>query len=193
MRKLTKINYITLLSEFKNKYATQEEIQKEFSKKMISFPLNINISQNNTREVFYYFINKMYRNQFVEYMKHRTNWELITKLNIDGQKTINFSWKYMSNRINFKNYKYESNKPCKKLRMVNLFERNYEIGNKKNMFINLINYCDKININAFNLVPFTVIINNTKDVDYYLEAIYEIVDFLNRNNDIKNNLITNRK
>ena len=51
----------------------------------------------------------------------------------------------MSNRINFKNYKYESNKPCKKLRMVNLFERNYEIGNKKNMFINLINYCDKIN------------------------------------------------
>jgi hypothetical protein len=99
----------------------------------------------------------------------------------------------MSNRINFKNYKYESNKPCKKLRMVNLFERNYEIGNKKNMFINLINYCDKININTFNLVPFTVIINNTKDVDYYLEAIYEIVDFLNRNNDIKNNLITNRK
>ena len=193
IRQLTKINPFILLMEFKNNYATQEEIQKEFSKKMISFPLNINISQNNTKEVFYYFINKMYRNQFAEYMKHRTNWELITKFNIDGQKTINFSWKYMSSRINFKNYKYEANKPCKKLRMVNLFERNYEVGNKKNMFINLINYCDKININAFNLVPFTVIINNTKDVDYYLEAIYEIVDFLNRNKNIKNNLITNRK
>ena len=193
LRQLTKINPITLLSEFKNNYATQEEIQKKFSKKMISFPLYINISQNNSKETFYYFINKMYRNQIVEYMKHRTNWELITKLNIDGQKTINFSWKYMSNRINFKNYKYESNKPCKKLKMVNLFERNYEVGNKKNMFINLINYCDKININAFSLVPFTVIINNTKDVDYYLEAIYEIVDFLNRNKNIKNNLITSRK
>ena len=115
LRQLTKINPITLLSEFKNNYATQEEIQKKFSKKMISFPLYINISQNNSKETFYYFINKMYRNQIVEYMKHRTNWELITKLNIDGQKTINFSWKYMSNRINFKNYKYESNKPCKKL------------------------------------------------------------------------------
>jgi len=32
----------------------------------------------------------MYRNQLVEYMKHRTNWELITKANNDGQKTINF-------------------------------------------------------------------------------------------------------
>ena len=71
--------------------------------------------------VWNWFINKMYRNQFIEYMKHRTNWELITKSNNDGQKIINFSWKYMSNRINFKNYKYEPNKPNKKLRVVNLF------------------------------------------------------------------------
>ena len=55
----------------------------------------------------------MYRNQLIEYMQHRTNWELITKNNPDDPKVINFSWKYMSNRLNFKNYKYESNKPCK--------------------------------------------------------------------------------
>ena len=189
----SKVNPITLLINFKHKYASQEEIQKKLSKKIIYFPLNINITQNTTKDIYYYFINKMYRNQLIEYMKHRTNWELITTKN-DGQKVINFMWKYMSNRVNFKNFKYETNKPCKKLRMINLFERNYEVGNKKNMFINLINYCDKININAFNLVPFTIIINNTKDVDYYLESIYDIMYFVDKNKNINNNdLITNRK
>ena len=81
----------------------------------------------------------------------------------------------------------------KKLRMVNLFERNYEVGNKKNMFINLINYCDQININAFNLVPFTMIINNTKDVDYCLEAISDIITFVNKHKGINKNIITNKK
>ena len=189
----SKIKHIVLLSEFKHKYAKQEDIQKNLSKKIINFPLNTNISQSSSKDVYYYFINKMYRNQLIEYMKHRTNWELITKSNNDGQKTINFVWKYMSNRLNFKEFKYEQNKPNKKLRMVNLFERNYEVGNKKNMFINLINYCDKININAFNLVPFTVIINNTKDVDYCLEALYDLMYFVNKNINTNKDLITNKK
>ena len=189
----SKIKHIVLLSEFKHKYAKQEDIQKNLSKKIINFPLNTNISQSSSKDVYYYFINKMYRNQLIEYMKHRTNWELITKSNNDGQKTLNFVWKYMSNRLNFKEFKYEQNKPNKKLRMVNLFERNYEVGNKKNMFINLINYCDKININAFNLVPFTVIINNTKDVDYCLEALYDLMYFVNKNINTNKDLITNKK
>ena len=192
----SKLNSISLLLNFKHKYTSREEIQKKISKKIIKFPLNINISQNNMKDTYYYFINKMYRNQLIEYMKHRINWELITSNN-DGQKVINFYWKYMSNRVNFKNFKYESNKPCKKLRMINLFERNYEVGNKKNMFINLINYCDKININTFNLVPFTIIINNTKDVDYCLESINDIIHFVNKSKTINLNndsdLITDRK
>ena len=186
----SKIIPIILLSDFKHKYISQEEFEQNLSKKIIYFPLNINISQNNSKDIYYYFINKMYRSQLIEYMKHRTNWELIT--NNDGQKTLNFVWKYMSNRINFKNFKFDQNKPCKKLRMVNLFEKNYEVGNKKNMFINLINYCDKININAFDLVPFTIIINNTKDVDFCLEAIFEIMHFVNKNKNFNKDLITNR-
>ena len=49
--------------------------------------------------------------------------------------------------------------------MVNLFERNNEIGNKKNMFINFITYCDKININAFQYVPLTITISNSNNID----------------------------
>ena len=186
----SKISPILLLENFKHKYTSQEDIQKKLSKKIINFPINY-IIYANSKDIYYYFINRMYRNQLIEYMKHRTNWELIT--NNEGQKNINFMWKYMSNRVNFKNCKYELNKPIKKLRMINLFERNYEVGNKKNMFINLINYCDKININVFDLVPFTIIINNTKDVDFCLEAVYDIIYFMNKNKYNKNDLITNRK
>ena len=189
----TKSNQILLIPEFKNIYIQHSDFEQKLIKKIIEFPLYTNISLNTSNDKFYYFINKMYRNQLIEYMQHRINWELITKNNPDDPKVINFSWKYMSNRLNFKNYKYESNKPCKKLRMVNLFERNYEVGNKKNMFINLINYCDQINVNAFELVPFTLIINNTKDVDYCLDAISELMNFVNKYKDINKNIITNRK
>ena len=186
---------MTLINEFKNKYIKATDFEKNLNRQMILFPLNTNISLNNPSDKFYYFINKMYRNQLIEYMQHRTNWELITKINNEdpNPKIINFSWKYMSNRLNFKNYKYEQNKPSKKLRMVNLFERNYEVGNKKNMFINLINYCDMVNINVFELVPFTIIINNTKDVDYCLEAISLMINFVNKNKNINKNMITNKK
>ena len=189
----SKTNQIILIPDFKNKYIQNSDFEKKLNKKLIEFPLYTNISLNTSNDKFYYFINKMYRNQLIEYMQHRINWELITKNNPEDPKTINFAWKYMSNRLNFKNYKYESNKPCKKLKMVNLFERNYEVGNKKNMFINLINYCDQININAFDLVPFTLIINNTKDVDYCLEAISDLMNFVNKYKDINKNIITNKK
>ena len=188
----TKSNQMILIPEFKNNYISQEDFEKKLNKNKILFPLNTNISLNNSNDKFYFFINKMYRNQLNEYMQHRINWESVTKINNDEQKIINFAWKYMSNRLNFKNYKYEPNKPSKKLRMVNLFERNYEVGNKKNMFINLINYCDQININVFDLVPFTVIINNTKDVDYCLEALSDLIKFVNKNKNINKNIITNK-
>ena len=180
---------IKLIKDFKKKFFTEEQISKKLNKILNSYKI---LPSLNTNETFYYFINKMYRNHLCEYMKHRINWELVTKKNNEN-KTINFEWRYYSNRLFFKNYKYDSNTPSKKLRCVNLFERNYEVGNKKNMFINLINYCDKVNINVFNLVPFTIIINNTKDVDYCLDALREIMEFAEKNYSNNKNLITNRK
>ena len=141
----------------------------------------------------------MYRNQIPQYMKHRINWELVNlkKMSLEEQKNINinFEWKYLSNRLNFKNYKYEpgTNLPRKKYRMVNLFERNYEIGNKRNMFINIISYCDKINLNAFDYVPFTITINYSKDLEQFLEALKEIMTFLNSKKINNQDLILNRK
>ena len=78
--------------------------------------------------------------------------------------------------------------------MINLFERNYEIGNKRNMFKNLITYCDKVNLNVFDFVPFTMVVNYSKDIDYFLQSLKEIMNFINnKKNKDDQNLITNRK
>jgi hypothetical protein len=102
---------------------------------------NIDITLNNRfiyRETYYYSINKMYYEQLPSYMSHRLNWELYDKNNDDNddsygeQKTfINFEWKYYSNRLYYKKYRYNSTLPIKKMCLINLFEKNYEIGNKK--------------------------------------------------------------
>ena len=200
-----KLKPMTKLDKFPISYEAKEKAnQKYFSKLLLSYNLtnNLNISSiNSPIEKYYYTINKMYKNQLPEYMKHRINWELveIKKLSPQEQKNINinFEWKYLSNRLNFKKYKYEPgvNLQNNKYKMVNLFERNYEIGNKRNMFINLISYCDKINLNAFDYVPFTVTVNYSKDFEQFLEALKEIMDFINskKESNNKDDLITNRK
>jgi len=207
-----KLSLMTKLDKFPTTYKSKEYIiQKYLSKKERPYNLNnssnINIiidiekNINLPNEKYYYTINKMYRNQLPEYMKHRINWEYIDtkKINLQEQKniSINFEWRYSSSRLNFKKYKYEpvSSVPRRRYRMVNLFEKNYEIGNKRNMFINLISYCDEINFNVFEIVPFTVTINYSKDIDQFLDALKEIINFINskKNNKNEQNLIVNRK
>ena len=182
------------ISKNKSNHNTLEEIDKILTNNIINFPLNTSISSRNA--IFYYRVNKMYRNQFIQYMTHRVNWELIENVNNNissEQKIANFEWRYYSNKINYKNYKYDFSLPPKKLRMVNLFEKNYEIGNKKNMFINLINYCDKTNINVFDIVPFTIIINNSQYVEEALDIVQVLMEFVEMNKYHKGNLYSNKK
>ena len=197
-KKKTKIEKI---EKFIKPYQSMDKINKLYlSKKEVPYILNTINNINTPVEKYYYTVNKMYIRQLPEYMKHRINWELIdTKvINLEEEKNINinFQWKYFSDRLNFKKYKYDPNIKTlnKKYCMVNLFERNYEIGNKRNMFKNLISYCDKVNLNVFDFVPFTMIVNYSKDIDYFLQALKEIMDFINnKKNNNNKNLITNKK
>ena len=191
------------IDNFREKYISINELNNQLNKQdedtEIKMPLYKNMFSSNNNDIYYYAVNKMYSSQIKEYMKHRINWEFVSSNNLDKNITINFSWRYYSNKINYKKFQYNpellNNNSCslKKLRMVNLFERNYEVGNKKNMFLNLINYCDKQNINVFSIVPFTVIINNTPEVGYALEALKEIISFVNKNKSYDEHIITNRK
>ena len=170
------------------KYEKIEDISNSLTKKEIEYDFNKNIFSYTD---IFYFKCKMYKNQIKEYFSHRINWKILSNNNNDN--TINFEWKYYSNRLNYKEYKYDSSVPLKKLRMVNLFEKNYEIGNKKNMFINLINYCDKKNINVFEIVPFTMIISNSINIQNTLNKIEKIMNLVNDNKYSKKNIISNQK
>ena len=174
-------------------YKTEEKILKLIYKRKIDFPL-INDNELYPTEKFYFCVNKRYRYQLIKYMKHRINWEFHESNSkcYDGI-IINFEWKYYSHKVNFKNFKYKENIPLKKIKMINLFEKNYEIGNKKNMFINLISYCDSIGYNIFDLVPFTLIISNTKNLGYNFSALKELMEFIPKENNLDNNILTNRK
>ena len=46
------------------------------------------------------------------------------------------------------------------------------------MLILLINYCDKINLNVFNYIPFTIIVSNTRFIDEELQAFREIMNLV---------------
>ena len=196
-----KITKLEKIPNFIKSYESIDKINEKYlSKKFCPYSLNNVININTPQEKYYYTVNKMYIRQLPEYMKHRINWELIdTKvINLDEEKNINinFQWKYFSDRLNFKKYRYDPNIKTtnKKFCMVNLFERNYEIGNKRNMFKNLISYCDQVNLNVFDFVPFTMIVNYSKDIDLFLQALKEIMNFINnKKNNLKENLITNRK
>ena len=179
---------LIITNNIHKKYSKLEDINEILSKKEINYLLNKNNLINN--DIYYYKLGKMYRNQLKEYFSHRINWCLISNNN---NETINFEWKYFSNKINYKEYKYDSTIPIKKLKMINLFEKNYEIGNKKYMFLNLIKYCDKENINAFEIVPFTIIINNSNNIDDSLDKIKKIMNLIEKNKLSNKDLISNQK
>ena len=179
---------LIITNNIHKKYSKLEDINEILSKKEINYLLNKNNLINN--DIYYYKLGKMYRNQLKEYFSHRINWCLISNNN---NETINFEWKYFSNKINYKEYKYDSTIPIKKLKMLNLFEKNYEIGNKKYMFLNLIKYCDKENINVFEIVPFTIIINNSNNIDDSLDKIKKIMNLIEKNKLSNKDLISNQK
>ena len=181
-----------IIETLKNKFIKREEYEKRLNYKLIEFPLNQNI--NNPTNTFYYYINKMYSNQLTEYFTHRKNWENVINQNSPEIPTINFYWKYYSNKVHFKQFKHDPNLPMKKLKCVNLFERNYEIGNKKNLFINLIQYCDKVNLNVFNFIPFTIIIHISR-INESFDSLNEIFQLIQNNNfnNSERDFITNKK
>lgn len=91
-------------------------------------------------------------------MKHRSSWIL---KNNNKSEFINFTWKYSNKKVPFSSFNLLSSK-IKTTKSFNHLEFHYEMTNKKFFFSNLIEYCDNKNIDPFNIVPFTVIINKSK-------------------------------
>ena len=182
-KKENKSNILINLDYYYKHYISEREVEKLFKKNMIKNNFDRRFCNYET---FYYKLNKMYYDQLPIYMSHRINWDIVENDDLDDSFTdqkqfINFEWKYYPNKLYYKKYKYNDTTNIKKLCAINLFEKNYEIGNKKKMFIHLINYCDRINLNVFNYIPFTILINNTRLIDEELQAFQEIKSLVDLN------------
>ena len=94
-------------------------------------------------------------------IKKRPNWE---ELPSDKKKyDCNLLWTPLSIQINFHYHKVIENSL-----LVNHFEENKELTNKRNIFINLLNYCEINMINLFSFYPLTIIIPLNNDNFYII-------------------------
>ena len=181
---------LMIMSNDKNLNTSKEQNQRNNNHNLIVFPTTINkipttfyesypvnILSHNQPNKYHYTITRFYREQFKHYFSHRLNWKLVNS-NMEGTININFQWKFHASHATILKCKYESSL-TKKLRMINLFEHNYELGNKKKFFINIIKYCDKNNINVFDLIPFTIILSNNKYFECGSQCFEEIFNYLN--------------
>ena len=92
-------------------------------------------------------------------IKNRSNWE---ELPSDKKKSdCNLLWTPLSIQINFHFHKVIENS-----QIINHFENNKELTNKRNIFINLLHYCENNIIDLFSFYPLTIIIPLSNDNFY---------------------------
>ena len=128
-----------------------------------------------------YYVNRTYRKQIPLYFKHRLNWHFVE----NKEEGFNFRWKYYSGKIKYKEYQFKENTPPNKMKMINVFERYSNLGNKEKMFINFIKYCNEIDLNPFKFIPFTIILNKSYQSEKIINSLEEL---LKKNNlEINNN------
>ena len=86
----------------------------------------------------------------------RDNWEKLPKDKKNHE--TNLLWTPISIQIN-----YNFHKAIEESHIVNHFENHKQLTNKRNVFINLLKYCEANNINLFSFYPLTIIISLNKD------------------------------
>ena len=86
----------------------------------------------------------------------RQNWEKLPK-NLKKHE-CNFLWTPLSIQVN-----YNFHKAIDQFHIVNHFEFQNEITNKRNIFINLLKHCELYNINLFSFYPLTIILPLNND------------------------------
>ena len=117
-------------------------------------------------------------------MKHRINWKepfsSVTSL-------YNFKWQQISLGIDYNSLGNILNTK----QIVNHFENHYSLTNKANMFLNMMEYCEKRKISVFKYVPFTIIFqfkdktnyeNNNELIKKETKRIEILKEFINNYN-----------
>ena len=138
----------------------KEEIEKRFVRIRKTYQENeFNQSLQNMKTYIYLILPGNASYLVKNCMKHRINWRepfsSVTSL-------FNFKWQQLSYGIDYNSLGAIRNTK----QIVNHFENHYFITNKANMFINLMDYCEKRKISVFKFVPFTIIFQFKDKVDF---------------------------
>ena len=105
----------------------------------------------------YYLVMQGNNHQLVEkILLTRPNWEKIKNKN--NLISCNLIWTECSQQLNFSLHGEASLS-----QLINHFECHNEISNKKNLFINLLRYCEYNNIDLFSFFPLTISLDFRKD------------------------------
>ena len=153
---------------FNDTYRKNDDLENRYAKIRKSYQENdYNQSVQNTKTYIYLILPGNASYLVKNCMCHRVNWKepfsSVTSL-------YNFKWQQISMGIDYNSLGNIMNISTKQL--VNHFENHSSISNKANMFINLMEYCEKRKISVFKYVPFTIIFQLKDKVDF------------NNNNDI---------
>ena len=123
--------------------------------------------------------------------KHRLKWK---KCHSHNTNLFNFKWKEVIN----KNEEFLE-LSLKKVQMINHFEFHSSLSNKFNMFYHFAKYCEEINVDIFQYIPFTIVIDIMNFSNYYTfknnfkEIFDNIENFIFDTKSIKNKIFDRRK
>ena len=123
--------------------------------------------------------------------KHRLKWK---KCHSNNTNLFNFKWKEVIN----KNDEFLE-LGSKKTQLINHFEFHSSLSNKFNMFYHFAKYCEEINIDIFQYIPFTIVINVINFSSYFSfkknfkEIFDNIENYIFDSKSIKDKIFDRRK
>jgi len=100
--------------------------------------------------------------------KHRINWK-----ECQSNVTTMFNFKWQQNIIGIDYYSLSKTPSVKQI--FNHFEFHQQISNKFNLFINMTKYCEENDLEVFNFLPFTVIMQY--DCENYHQQMISFTNF----------------
>ena len=171
---------------FNDTYRRREEMEKRLARIRKTYQdREVNQSVQNMKTYIYLILPGNASYLVKNCMCHRVNWKepfsSVTSL-------YNFKWQQLSFGIDYNSL---GNIVSNSKQIVNHFENHYAITNKANMFINLMNYCEKRKISVFKYLPFTIIYQfkdrvdfnkNTDIVKTEAQRLEELKSFINNAN-----------
>ena len=158
------LNYKKLI----NRSLNELEYKSDFQKTRSSSKLKLKKIKRKDPKYFYHILPGNNSKLVEKCLLTRPNWEKIN--DPDNLLSCNLIWTALSQEINF-----QTHGEIDYSQVINHFEFHNEISNKKNLFINLLRYCEFNRINLFSFYPLTIILYFQKEFcDEQVEGFKQI-------------------